>query len=134
DARPVETHSEPRSISRETTFDRDLHVKRDRVELSGIFTALCEGLGDDLARKGYLARTIGVKLRFDDFSTVTRDRTIAEPTQQAAAIRDAAGRCLARVTFERRIRLLGVRASGLGRADDPQLAAAARTAEPSLFD
>jgi len=134
DARPVETYSEPRSISRETTFDRDLHVKRDRVELSGIFTALCEGLGDDLARKGYLARTIGIKLRFDDFSTVTRDRTIAEPTQQAVAIRDAAGRCLARVTFERRIRLLGVRASGLGRADDPQLAAAARAAEPSLFD
>ncbi len=134
DTRAVETYSEPRSISRETTFDRDLHVKRDRAELGEIFTALCDGLGDDLSRKGYVARTIGVKLRFDDFSTVTRDRTIAEPTQQPQAIREAAGRCLARVTFDRRIRLLGVRASGLARADDPALWQPAHAAEPSLFD
>ncbi|MEP7062054.1 MAG: DNA polymerase IV [Betaproteobacteria bacterium] len=133
DARAVETFSEPQSISRETTFDRDLHVRRDRAELGAIFTSLCEGLADDLARKGYASRTIGVKLRFDNFSTVTRDRTIGVPTQDAAAIRDAAGRCLARVTFERRIRLLGVRASGLARADDPP-AAAIHAAEPSLFD
>jgi DNA polymerase IV len=133
DARAVETFSEPQSISRETTFDRDLHVKRDRAELGAIFTSLCEGLAGDLARKGYASRTIGIKLRFDDFSTVTRDRTIAAPTQDATAIRDAAGRCLARVTFERRIRLLGVRASGLARADDPQ-GAATPADEPSLFD
>ena len=133
DARPVETYSEPQSISRETTFDRDLHVKRDRAELGDIFTGLCEDLSGDLARKGYAARTIGIKLRFDDFSTVTRDRTIDSPAQDAAMIRHAAGLCLARVTFERRIRLLGVKASGLLRADDPQLAAP-RTPEPSLFD
>ncbi|MEO8848108.1 MAG: DNA polymerase IV [Casimicrobiaceae bacterium] len=134
DNRPVETYSEPRSISRETTFDRDLHVKRDRVELGEIFSELCAGLASDLSRKGYVARTIGVKLRFEDFSTVTRDRTLAAPTQQAEGIREAAGRCLARVIFERRIRLLGVRASGLTRADDPALAAGGRAAEPSLFD
>jgi len=133
DSRAVETFSEPQSISRETTFDRDLHVKRDRDELGEIFTALCEGLSDDLQRKGYAARTIGIKLRFEDFGTVTRDRTIGVPTQQAAAIREAAGRCLARVTFDRRIRLLGVRASGLGRADDAA-ALSPRAAEPSLFD
>ncbi len=132
DARAVETFSEPQSISRETTFDRDLHVKRDRAELGEIFTGLCEGLSDDLQHKGYAARTIGIKLRFEDFSTVTRDRTLEAPTQDAATIRDAAGRCLARVNFDRRIRLLGVRASGLGRADDSL--AAPRTAEPSLFD
>ncbi|MEO6928498.1 MAG: DNA polymerase IV [Casimicrobiaceae bacterium] len=134
DSRPVETYSEPRSISRETTFDRDLHVKRDRAELGEIFSELCAGLASDLSRKGYVARTIGVKLRFEDFSTVTRDRTLATPTQQAEGIREAAGRCLARVAFERRIRLLGVRASALARADDPALAAGGRAAEPSLFD
>ena len=133
DSRAVETFSEPQSISRETTFDRDLHVKRDREELGEIFTRLCEGLSDDLQRKGYAARTIGIKLRFEDFGTVTRDRTIGVPTQEAAAIREAAGRCLARVTFDRRIRLLGVRASGLGRADDAA-ALSPRAAEPSLFD
>jgi DNA polymerase-4 len=131
DSRPVETSSEARSISRETTFDRDLHVKRDRAELAAIFTGLCEGLADDLARKGYAARTIGIKLRFDDFSRVTRDRTIDAATQDAATIRAEGGRCLARVDFARRIRLLGVRASGLERAD---AAAAPRATELTLFD
>lgn len=133
DSRAVETFSEPQSISRETTFDRDLHVKRDRGELAEIFTHLCESLAGDLARKGYVARTIGIKLRFDDFSTVTRDRTIELPTQDAATIRGEAGRCLARVTFARRMRLLGVRASGLTRAD-AATASTPRVREPTLFD
>jgi DNA polymerase-4 len=55
------------------------------------------------------------------------------PTQDAATIRDAAGRCLARVTFTRRMRLLGVRAGGLARAD-AATAQAPRVREPTLFD
>ncbi len=51
DERPVVTESEPKSISRETTFDRDLHAVRDRAELGAIFTELCEHLAGDLARK-----------------------------------------------------------------------------------
>ena len=133
DTRSVEMVSEPRSISRETTFDRDLHVKRDRGELAEIFTHLCESLAGDLARKGYVARTIGIKLRFDDFSTVTCDRRFELPTQDAATIRGEAGRCLARVTFARRMRLLGVRASGLTRAD-AATASTPRVREPTLFD
>jgi DNA polymerase-4 len=117
DERPVVTHSEPVSISRETTFDRDLSARRDRAELSAIFTELCAGVSDDLCRKGYVGRTIGVKLRYDNFATVTRDRTIAEATQDATVIRRAAGECLKRAPLERRIRLLGVRVGGLVRAD-----------------
>jgi DNA polymerase-4 len=83
DDREVETESEPVSISRETTFDRDLSAQRDRDELSSIFTELCESLAGDLQRKGYAGRTIGIKLRFDNFKTVTRDRTIDAPTQDA---------------------------------------------------
>jgi DNA polymerase-4 len=113
DDRPVETESEPKSMSRETTFDRDLHAKRDRDELSRIFTALCEEVSEDLTCKGYVGRTIGIKLRFDDFRTVTRDHTLDEPTQDANAIRHAAGLCLRRVQLERRIRLLGVRVGSL---------------------
>jgi DNA polymerase-4 len=109
----VVTESEPVSISRETTFERDLSAKRDREELSAIFTELCESLARDLARKGYAGRTIGIKLRYDNFKTVTRDRTLAEPTQDAHAIRRAAGECLKRVPLERRIRLLGVRIGSL---------------------
>jgi DNA polymerase-4 len=113
DDRPVVTFSEPKSISRETTFERDLSPQRDREALSRIFTELCEGVGDDLRRKGYAGRTIGLKLRYDNFKTVTRDQTIARPTQDARTIRRAAGECLKRVPLERRIRLLGVRVGGL---------------------
>jgi DNA polymerase-4 len=120
DDREVVTESETKSISRETTFERDLHATRNRSELSGIFTELCVGVAGDLARKGYLARTIGVKLRFDDFRIVTRDHTIPVATQDAAVIRRAAGECLKRVPLERRIRLLGVRVAGLRHATPEQ--------------
>lgn len=115
DDRPVVTHSEPVSMSRETTFDRDLHAVRDRAELTRIFTELAEQVATDLQRKGYAGRTIGIKLRFDDFKTVTRDLTLPEPVVDAAAIRHAAGLCLKRVDLARRIRLLGVRAGSLVR-------------------
>jgi len=113
DERPVVTHSEPKSISRETTLERDLHAKRDRAALSEIFTSLCERVADDLKRKGYVARTIGIKLRFEDFSTVTRDLTVMGAVTDAGEIRKAAGECLKRVILDKRIRLLGVRASAL---------------------
>ena len=118
DERPVVTYSEPVSISRETTFERDLHAKRDRPELSRIFTALCEQLASDLQRKGYLGRTIGIKLRFEGFRTVTRDLTLDAPVQDAAAIRHAAGLCLKRVDLSQRLRLLGVRVGKLSRPGD----------------
>jgi DNA polymerase-4 len=133
DERPVETFSEPKSISRETTFERDLHPARDREALSRIFTELCVGVAEDLQRKGYVGRTIGLKLRFDDFKTVTRDQTIAAPTQDARAIRRAAGECLKRVPLDRRIRLLGVRVGALCIVDG---SAPASVQEPttSLFE
>jgi len=136
DERPVVTESEPKSISRETTFERDLSATRDRAELSRIFTDLCTGVSDDLKRKGYAGRTIGLKLRYDDFRTVTRDRTIPVPTQDAHAIRRAAGECLKRVPLERRIRLLGVRVGSLITAEEAaRMAHAAEgPAAPSLFD
>lgn len=113
DERPVVTSREPRSISRETTFERDLHVRQDRPELSRQFTALCERVAADLARKGYLSRTIGIKLRFADFESVTRNLTLPAPVDDAAAIRRAAGECLKRVPLDRKIRLLGVRCASL---------------------
>lgn len=113
DDRPVVTSSEPKSISRETTFERDLDSRRDRSILTGIFTDLCNRLAQDLQRKGYVSRTIGIKLRFDDFRIVTRDVTLPAPTADPAAIRRAAGECLRRAPLERKLRLLGVHASAL---------------------
>nr|WP_119354365.1 DNA polymerase IV [Azohydromonas sediminis] len=115
DERPVVTAHEPVSMSRETTFERDLHAQRDRAELSRIFTALCERVAADLQRKGYAGRTVGIKLRFDDFRTVTRDLTLPHAVADAAAIRGAAGQCLKRVALDRRLRLLGVRVASLQR-------------------
>ena len=113
DERAVVTFSEPQSISRETTFERDLHAVRDRAALGEIFTELCVQLAGDLSRKGYASRTIGIKLRFDDFKIVTRDLSLPAHTMDAQTIRRAAGECLKRVDLTRRLRLLGVRAGAL---------------------
>ena len=115
DDRPVVTHHEPVSMSRETTFERNLHAVRDRAALGEIFTRLCTQVAADLQRKGYAGRTIGIKLRFDDFRTVTRDMTLPQATAEAEVIRHAAGLCLKRVDLTKPLRLLGVRAASLVR-------------------
>ena len=101
DDRPVVTESEPKSISRESTFERDLHAKADRERLSEIFTGLCVRVADDLQRKGYASKTIGIKVRYTDFQAVTRDITLPMPVTDAQAIRKAAGECLKRVPLTR---------------------------------
>ncbi|MFN9104887.1 MAG: DNA polymerase IV [Betaproteobacteria bacterium] len=115
DDRPLQTHAEPVSMSRETTFERDLHAVRDRAELTALLDELVRRVATDLQRKGYAGRTVGIKLRFEDFRTVTRDHTLPEPVADAPAIRHAAGQCLRRVDLTRRLRLLGVRVGALVR-------------------
>jgi DNA polymerase-4 len=118
DERPVVTHSEPVSLSRETTFERDLHAISDRAELSAAFTELAEQVAMDLQKSGYAGRTIGVKLRFADFKIVTRVQTIGRFTNDARTIRRVAGQCLKRIDLSRRLRLLGVRVESLVPAED----------------
>jgi DNA polymerase IV len=118
DDRPVETESEPVSMSRETTFERDLHAVRDKAELGAIFTKLCEQVAEDLQRKGYVGKTIGIKLRYDDFKGVTRDLTIDHHTADAQKIRHAAGLALKRAPLTQRLRLLGVRVGALEKASN----------------
>jgi DNA polymerase-4 len=120
DDRAIETESEPVSISRETTFEQDLHAVRDRETLGAIFTKLCEQVAADLQRKGYVGKTIGIKLRYDNFQSVTRDQTLGTYANQAHAIRAAAGQCLKRVDLSRRLRLLGVRVGSLMKLEDWQ--------------
>ena len=113
DDRPVALGSEPVSMSRETTFERDLHAVRDKAELGAIFTRLCQQVAADLQRKGYVGKTIGIKLRFDNFKIVTRDLTLEHPTADAQEIRQAAGLALKRAPLTQRLRLLGVRVGSL---------------------
>lgn len=117
DDSPLSTESEPVSMSRETTFERDLHAVHDKAELGAIFTRLCQQVAADLAAKGYVGKTIGIKLRYDDFKSVTRDHTEPQATADAAQIRRVAGQCLKRVDLSRKLRLLGVRVGSLVRAE-----------------
>ncbi|MFC4621023.1 DNA polymerase IV [Comamonas nitrativorans] len=140
DDRPVETHSEPVSMSRETTFDRDLHAVQDKAELGATFTWLCERVADDLQHAGYSGRTVGIKLRFSDFRSVTREMTVDYLLQDAATIRRLAGLCLRRAPLAQRIRLLGVRVGSLEEGAPPpeaagadQPVAALRGVTPDLF-
>lgn len=129
DERQLLTDSVPKSISRESTFEHDLHARQDRGALSEIFTSLCARVADDLKRKGYASRTIGIKLRYADFRSVTRDVTLSVGVIEAADIRKAAGECLKRVPLTQRIRLLGVRAGGLIPCNQTQLEVCAVQAE-----
>ena len=86
--------------------------------LTGLLNELCIALAGDLSRKAYASKTIGIKLRFDDFAIVTRDLTLPAHTMDARSIRRAAGECLKRVDLTRRLRLLGVRAGALAKLAD----------------
>lgn len=136
DDRPVVTYREPKSLSRETTFERDLHPRADRAALGAIFTELCERVADDLQRKNYVGRTVAVKLRYDDFRIATREMSLPLPTGDAKAIRHAAGLCLKRITLDRKLRLLGVRVGTLCRPDsvvaEPRAAYASATDNATL--
>jgi DNA polymerase-4 len=113
DQRDLVTESEPVSMSCETTFERDLHAVRDRAELGRVFTALCERLASDLQGAGLVGRTVGIKLRYADFRSVTRACTLAQGTADAATLRRTAGQCLRRVPLTQPLRLLGVRVAKL---------------------
>lgn len=139
DERQLATETEPVSMSRETTFEQDLHAVQNKAELSVIFTRLCERVAQDLQRKGYAGKTIGIKLRYANFKVVTREITVEHYTQDALVLRRIAGQCLKRLVLEQPMRLLGVRVGNLVHWDagvQKPLAAVARTSKkpPQLAD
>lgn len=118
DRREVTLYSEPKSISRETTFESDMHVRRQRDSLTQVLLQLADKLSQDLARKQRLARTIGIKVRFADFKSLTRDVTNGLSILTAEEVLQAARVCLKKIPFEDKgprstIRLLGIKASHL---------------------
>jgi DNA polymerase IV len=113
DDRPVVTEAERKSVSRETTFERDLHPRQDRAELTAILVALCDRVAADLQGLGVRGRTVGIKLRYEDFRTLTRDHTLREPLDDSRDLLAASRECLRRAPLDRPLRLLGVRVSAL---------------------
>jgi DNA polymerase-4 len=109
---------EPRKVvseSRERTFDRDVSDPAElREALARMAAQLCAGLRSN-GRRG---RTIGIKVRLDDFTTVTRARTVAETTNDEDVVRAVALTLLEQYAPARPVRLLGVRVAGLT-SDEP---------------
>jgi DNA polymerase-4 len=110
DDRPIETVRIAKSESRETTFDRDLH---GLDQLEPVLERLTDELCDTLAREERRGRTIGIKVRFDDFSTVTRARSLEVAVNDSRTVWRVARELLRRLDPGRPVRLLGVRVAGL---------------------
>ena len=113
DESQVVTHWEPKSSSRETTFQTDIDKWQ---EIAKNLAELCREVSKDLKRSGYKGKTITVKVRYSDFKTVTRAKTLDRAADSVEEIRKAAFECLGRVELKnRKIRLVGVRAGNLKR-------------------
>ena len=113
----------PKSVSRETTLSRDL---RDPEELEAILSLLTARVAGQLREEGLVGRTVTLKLRHDDFRTVTRRHTLEAATDLDAELYEA-GRALFRQAFEevrrrnRGVRLIGIATTNLGVAAEADL-------------
>ncbi|MFL5895598.1 MAG: DNA polymerase IV [Thermoleophilaceae bacterium] len=123
DDRDVEPVRVAKSESRETTFDYDVSNPK---QMEDVIVALSDDLCRRLAKQDRQGRTIGIKVRLDDFSTHTRDKTISETTNDAEVVTAIAIDLLRKFDAPRPVRLLGVRVAGLEEdevpaEDQPQL-------------
>jgi DNA polymerase-4 len=119
DDRPVETEGETKSIGAETTFPEDI---AGRDELRRWVCKLVERVGRELRESGMRARTVNIKARFPDFTTITRAQTLPAPTAATRTIRETATELLMeRVPKSKALRLLGVTVSNLVTPGEGQL-------------
>ena len=119
DDREVTTHRPTKSESRETTFDYDLS---GLDALQPVLDRLAGELCETLARRRHRGRTIGIKVRLNDFSTHTRARTLPEPTNDLATVRSVAADLLRDFAPPKPVRLIGVRVAGLDVPHDERAA------------
>jgi nucleotidyltransferase/DNA polymerase involved in DNA repair len=111
DDSPIVTECKPKSISQENTFDRDT---RETARIEKLVIEMSAGVARELEREGFAARTIVLKLRYGDFTTLTRQTTLRTPTTSAAEIQDCALQLLHQHWDQRRaLRLVGVGAHNL---------------------
>jgi len=115
DDTPVATVRETKSQSTETTFDVDV---ADRAEMERYVASLAEELCRRLRARDLAGRTIGIKVRLDDWTNVTRAHTVDEPTNDPTVVTPVALDLLRAYAPPRPVRLLGVRVAGFGQEDD----------------
>ncbi|WP_328622034.1 DNA polymerase IV [Streptomyces sp. NBC_00354] len=126
DDRPVVAERDAKSVSVEDTFDVDLH---DRVRIRNEVQRLADRCVHRLRDSGHSGRTIVLKVRRYDFSTLTRSETLRGPTDDPAVVREAAARLLEAVDTTGGVRLLGVGVTGLADYTQEDLFAQSMAAE-----
>lgn len=114
DESPMVTHWEPKSTSRETTFQRDID---NWQVLAKNLADLTREVVEDLKKTGHKGKTVTVKVRFSDFKTLTRARTLQVPTDSLEEIRKAAFECFGRIELTKKVRLIGVRVGNLEKTE-----------------
>ncbi len=120
DGRPVVPYEPPKSVSHEETFDVDLDAEEDLLREA---LALSHRVASRLRKDGYRARTVVLKVRLANFTTLTRARTLPAPTDVGADLYEVASELYRGLPgARRRVRLLGVAATGLLPAGAEQLA------------
>ncbi|HOI41790.1 MAG TPA: DNA polymerase IV [Elusimicrobiales bacterium] len=118
DPRPVSAEGEVKSVSNEVTFGRDT---ADQREIKESLLALCDKVSSRLRAEGLKGRTIGLKIRLEGFLTFTRARTMPLATNYADVIwREISSLYAAFPLGRRKVRLLGVRVSGLMPAEEKE--------------
>ena len=117
DDSPIVTDWEPKSLSRETTYQYDT---RRRETIIATISALAADVVGDLQDEGYRGRTVTLKIRYRDFRTHTRALTLPEPINDGDTIRKTAVALLDRFALDRPVRLVGVRISGLTKAGNAE--------------
>ncbi|APY89392.1 DNA polymerase IV [Streptomyces alfalfae] len=130
DERPVVAERDTKSVSVEDTYDVDIH---DRVRVRAEVARLADRCVQRLRAAGHSGRTIVLKVRRFDFSTLTRSETLRGPTDDPGVVREAAARLLESVDTTGGVRLLGVGVTGLAdyTQEDLFAQAAEAAAEPT---
>lgn len=114
DERGIELESEEKSISNEITFKEDV-TGRDQIEAA--YKRLVDKVGARLRKAGFYARTVHLKIRWSDFSTITRQTRLAPPCDDDITLREVAMELLEQHLRTRPVRLIGFGVSGLSTSD-----------------
>jgi DNA polymerase-4 len=114
DQTPIAVERETKSQSAETTFDVDV---ADHGEMAGHVASLSKELCRRLRSRDLAGRTIGIKVRLDDWTNVTRAQTLDEPTNDPDVVTPVALELLRAYSPPRPVRLLGVRVAGFAREE-----------------
>ncbi len=110
DESPLVTHWEPKSSSREVTFQRDTN---DWQTIARTLASLTKEVAEDIKQSKHLCKTVTLKVRFEDFKTYTRAKTMDEFTGSNEIIRKAVFEALGKIELKKKVRLIGVRVSNL---------------------